>query len=476
MPATRTLRTAAVAAVVLLAAAGSAEAGPPGKWTQVTGVGADDGNPMRPGIARTADGVLHVSWTRDVGGGGSVLHSAVSADAKSVSGPVSIYDNVAGGVTFDSDLVVTPDGTLRAFFGATNVFDNVLATATSADGGASWTTSGPASKTDPGGKDVYTADGIDAVVGKDGTFYSVWGDSSPDGGGYHVGLNPTVADGEFPDGLQVETKVGVDSVSGQVVSAWNSLTNGGVELMPLAPAGGASPLPESAGFGEITGRIGAPGVFVGYGRGSNPFLADPSVYRVDTGQATRLTKKDGELTSLAAAPGGRLWAFWEVENSLRATRSNAAATKWGQIVSIKAPKGTDAIYSLVGEASAGPLDLLAHVDSIGQHPRVLAPAHPARPRLHREEAQEGKDGGEGQRRRPEGQRREGQVQGEGQGQQGLEDHELVRHGVLFARARQVQGQRVQEGLRHLLAGLQGEGHLAGRSSWSSSPCCPCPSP
>lgn len=376
MPATRTLRTAAVAAVVLLAAAGSAEAGPPGKWSQVTGVGADDGNPMRPGLARTADGVLHVSWTRDVGGGGSVLHSAVSADAKSVSGPVSIYDNVAGGVTFDSDLVVAPDGTLRAFFGATNVFDNVLATATSADGGASWTTSGPASKTDPGGKDVYTADGIDAVVGKDGTFYSVWGDSSPDGGGYHVGLNPAVADGEFPDGLQVETKVGVDSVSGQVVSAWNSLTNGGVELMPLAPAGGASPLPDSAGFGEITGRIGAPGVFVGYGRGSNPFLADPSVYRVDTGQATRLTKKDGELTSLAAAPGGRLWAFWEVENSLRATRSNAAATKWGQIVSIKAPKGTDAIYSLVGEASAGPLDLLAHVDSSAStlgswHQRIL---------------------------------------------------------------------------------------------------------
>ena len=68
MATTRTLRTAAVAAVVLLAAAGSAEAGPPGKWSQVTGVGQDDGNPMRPGLARTADGVLHVSWSRDAGG------------------------------------------------------------------------------------------------------------------------------------------------------------------------------------------------------------------------------------------------------------------------------------------------------------------------------------------------------------------------------------------------------------------------
>ena len=146
MAATRTLRTAAVAAVVLLAAAGSAEAGPPGKWSQVTGVGADDGNPMRPDLARTADGVLHVSWTRDLGGGGSLLHSAISADAKTVSGPVSIYDNVAGGVNYHSDLVVAPDGTLRAFFAATNVFDNVLATATSANGGASWTVGGSASK------------------------------------------------------------------------------------------------------------------------------------------------------------------------------------------------------------------------------------------------------------------------------------------------------------------------------------------
>jgi hypothetical protein len=267
-----------------------------------------------------------------------VLHSAISADAKTVSGPVSIYDNVAGGVNFGSDLVVAPDGTLRAFFTATNVFDNVLATATSANGGASWAVGGPASKIEPEGKDVYTADGISAAIGKDGTFYSVWGDSSPAGGGYHVGLDPTAADGEFPDGLQIETKVGVASVSGQVVSAWNSLTNDRVELMPLAPAGGPSPLPNSADFGEITGRIGAAGVFVGYGRGSNPFLADPSVYRVDTGQATRLTKKDGELTALAAAPGGRLWAFWKVENSIRVTRSNPAATKWGRSSPSRPPR------------------------------------------------------------------------------------------------------------------------------------------
>jgi hypothetical protein len=132
--------------------------------------------------------------------------------------------------------------------------------------------------------------------------------------------------------------------------------------------------------------MGAPGVFVGYHRGTNPFLSDPSVYRVDTGQATRLTKKDGELISLAAAPGGRLWAFWKVENSLRATRSNPAATKWGQIVSIKAPKSTSAVWQ-----------------------------------------------GRGRR--------------QGQGGEGLEDHQLWRQGELLAGPRLLPGDGVEEGLR-----------------------------
>ncbi len=112
---------------------------------------------------------------------------------------------------------------------------------------------------------------------------------------------------------------------------------------------------------------------------------------MDTGQAIRLTKKDGELISLAAAPGGRLWAFWQVDNSIRATRSNPAATKWGQIVSVKPPKGTSAIYNLVGEASTGPLDLLAHVDTSSStlaswHQRILPGLG-----LHRQGEQEGQD-------------------------------------------------------------------------------------
>ena len=51
------------------------------------------------GLERTADGVLHVAWTRPAGGlGDTVLHSAISADAKSVSGPDPILTAANNGI------------------------------------------------------------------------------------------------------------------------------------------------------------------------------------------------------------------------------------------------------------------------------------------------------------------------------------------------------------------------------------------
>ena len=59
---TRRMRLATVAALLgALACAGSAAAGPPGKWTQVTGVGGqEDPNTLRVGLVRTAEDALTV--------------------------------------------------------------------------------------------------------------------------------------------------------------------------------------------------------------------------------------------------------------------------------------------------------------------------------------------------------------------------------------------------------------------------------
>ena len=363
----RTSTAAVLAALGLLAAgAGSAQAGPPGKWTQVTGLSRADLNIMRLDLARTGDGVLHVAWPREGDANtGSVLHSAISANAKSVTGPHTIFANTAGGVNESVALVRAPDGSLRAFFAGTNVFDSVMASATSSDG-VTWSAAGPVSRNGNSGKPVYAASGIGAGVGADGTFYTIWGDSAPGGAGFHVGLDPNAPDGSLSGDVPIDPNVGVDTQSGQVYGAWNTLGDGPVTVLSLAPAGGAIGIPNSAPQTQhrvgITGRIGSPGVFVAYTQGSNPFLAKPAVYRVDTGKSTRLSRSQGELISIAAAPAGRLWVFWEKGGTIFATRSNKAATKWGRIVKLRAPGKSSSVYSLAGEGTLGPLDLLAHTD------------------------------------------------------------------------------------------------------------------
>jgi hypothetical protein len=361
-----------VAMVVLgaLASAASVQAGPPGNWTQVTGVaGQEDLNTLRVGLLRTSDGVLQVGWMRSgPGNAGTILHSSVSADAKTVSGPDSVF-TYPGGANESVVLVGAPEG-IRAFFAglaAGSAVDRAMATAVSSDG-RTWTPPLPASRAGSSAKPVYVANGLDAGAGLDGTFFSAWGDSEPGGGGFHVGLDPNAADSELPAGLQRDPGIGVDSASGQVFLAWNDLDASTVAVMRLSPSGPPVTLPNSAAAQlqhpvGITGRIGAPGVFIAYTQGTNPFLGDPALYRVDTGKATKLTTKDGEQVSIAAAPSGRLWVFWKKAATVFARRSNTAATRFGATRKLRVPGGGGAtIFSLAGEGSRGPLDLLALVD------------------------------------------------------------------------------------------------------------------
>jgi hypothetical protein len=376
----RALRTTSAAALLLLAGVTGAQAGPPGKWTQVTGIGLPNGNTLDAGLARTGDGVLHVLWSSEGGGGEVLLHSALSANAKTVSGPDTVFTNTAGGINQSSALVRTPEG-LRAFFGATNQFDDALATATSADG-KTWSAPATASLGGNQSKPVYAASGIAAGLAPNGTFFSAWGSSAPGGEGFHIGLSPTDPDGSLGTGTVIDPGVGVDSQSGAAFVAGNLLDEDGVMVLPIAPAGARVTIPNSGAEQlqhpvGITGRIGKPGVFVAYTQGTNEFLGKPAIYRVDTGKAIRLSnRKGGEESSIAAAPGGRLWAFWKDGDRVYATRSNTAATKFGQVVSVRTPKADTTIYELGGEGSRGPLDVLALLDppnaEIGNwHQRIL---------------------------------------------------------------------------------------------------------
>ena len=351
---------AAATALALLGPAAVAQAGPPGHWSKVT----DDGTSLvETDLARTADGRLHVLWPRD----NALLHSALSADAKALSGP----DTVA---TYSSDVNVSPallasGGSLRALFaGSDGPVDELLATATSGDGGKTW--SPPTAASSAAGS-VYAAIGVSAALLPDGTPVSAWG--SP-GAAFHIGLDPSDPDGEFPGGALADPGVGVDAQTGQSVVAWNRVDEDGVAAMAVSPAGDELVLPNSDATQlqhpvGVTGRIGAPGVYIGYTVGSNPFTGKPAVIRFGSSRPAVLSNTRGARhMSIASAPGGRLWAFWDRDGRIYARRSNTAATAWGATVSVKGAGGT--IHELAGEGSAGPLDVLARTEA-DYHQRIL---------------------------------------------------------------------------------------------------------
>ena len=380
----RHLLAAALCTLLATPAAALADADPPGsEWTPVetepsTPINIVNTNEI--GLERTADGVLHVLWVNDLSNGSEALiHSPVVGKKPAHPGSVGdettllVADPSASRSLNDNvDLVPAGSG-LRALFSTTwpsSPIDGVLATSTSADG-STWTSPSPASATDPAQRSpVYAATGIGGAVGLDGTTYSAWGDSSPSGGGYHVGLSPSEPDRRFsPDCCEIDPGVGVDAVSGEVVVAAN-LSDTGITLRSLN-AGTTTVVPKSdhAWTGQrtsISGRIGKPGVYVAWGTGDNMFNARPALWRVGAPKFKFLKHQfDAAHVGMAPAPQGRMWVYWDRNGKVYASRTNRSATKFGAIVKIHGALGSSTFYRLAGEGSLGTLDLFALTDVEG---------------------------------------------------------------------------------------------------------------
>jgi hypothetical protein len=370
----RARRLAAVTVVGLLAFATSAGAGPRGQWTRLPGTVL---NFAEPGLARTPDGVLHVLYTRENGSKQDLIHVAVSPAGK-VGG-----DTVAlGGWASMShpDLLRMPDGSLRAFFGgirSTNAGEtnNAMNTATAPAAGGPWTLkSGKAAQATY----AYATGVAGAGLAKDGTPISTW--SGTPGLGFHYGIDPTTADGKIAQsGCCLYTPdVAVDAASGQAwVGFYSNETAGpGVYVNAIGPAGaqGGRRLAPGSVTGKdsiypgnrtsLSGRIGAGGVYLFYGRGY-PTFATLALWKVETGKAQIvIPAKGNEHANVAPAPDGRLWLMWEQSGTIYAARTNGAATRVGAVNAIKPPGGAS-IYRLNGEGSAGPLDLIANMQAAG---------------------------------------------------------------------------------------------------------------
>jgi hypothetical protein len=378
----RALGAAAMSLLVLLAASGSASAGPPGAWSKVTG---PDQNYLEIGVARTGGGTLHVLWTK----GKSVLNTRISADAKTVSAPSTVF-TYGDAVNNDVALIAAPGG-LRAFFAGLynhHPLDSVLATATSTNG-TSWSVQPtPASDGTTGNRSpVYVAAGIGGAIEKNGVPISIWGDSGGGAAGYHEGLSSSDPDVHFGGSSATVDgpNAAVDSVTGQVAIAWNDIDSARVLVQSVSPAGGrlktpGGQAPDGLERVAMTGRQGAAGIYVAYLNGTNSFTSRPAIWRVGAANGMVLSNVTGaRFMGVASAPQGRLWAFWMRKSpalQIFAARSNPAATAFGAIVTLKPPVGMNVGYSLEGEGSRGPLDLLALVASSSSnianwHQRVL---------------------------------------------------------------------------------------------------------
>jgi hypothetical protein len=362
----------AVVACALAALPAAAQAGPPGKWTKITGLEVPAHNTDEVGLSRTADGVLHVAYSVAPGSGApeSVMHRAISKDAKTVSGP----DTVATLKTMNNSvaLVGGPGGGLRAFFaGLTDeTGSGFLRTATSDASGKVWSAAAPASNTGLSPHQAYVGAGISAVLRVSGDPVSIWGDSSPGGGALHDGLDPTVEDVNLGDSdcCQVDPALARDAGTGNVWAAWYHIDPDRTDVTRLggstpsailsAPNGAAGQLQDRVG---LTGRLdGKPGVYLAYTTGTNQFSGRPALWKVGSAKPLLIPgQKGGENIGIAPAPGGRLWLFWSRDGHVWITRTNPDATKFGAIVKrTPPPPGRSTIYRLIGEASLGTLDLL----------------------------------------------------------------------------------------------------------------------
>jgi hypothetical protein len=311
------------------------------------------------GLARTADGVLHVIWNR------GATPTSIFETRVSPTGAAAGTSTVATG--FDGNgglaLLAMPDKTLRLFAAGAahpNSSASGINTFTAPAQGRSW-----ALQTSYWGGAVANSAGlIGATLTKDGQPVTAWR------GFAAAGVPPSsIPPAYIAD--QTGSRLATDGASGAVVIAGTTLAGkGGIAVQQILPGHGAQVLlPLQSNLTDfnngISARVGAPGVYVAY---------------ADT-KAARLYRYGGASKSLAtgpftgatvcAGPQGRLWVAWGGSaGGFFVTRSNRAVSAFEPVQKLGLPQGPGLTF-LQCEGSAGPVDLFA--DSGGFfHTHVLA--------------------------------------------------------------------------------------------------------
>jgi hypothetical protein len=356
----------ALGALALAAAAplgGQARSTAGGSWTRISG-------PTQPGVqlglARTADGILHVIWNRGATPT-SIFETRLSPAGKPMgtSTVASDWDG-NGGLA----LVVMPDKSLRLFAaGATQPGSSAsgINTFTAPEGGGSWSLQ---SGVYWGGAVANSAAVIGAALTKDGQPVTAWRGLAAEG------LPPSSVPGNAFVADQLSSELATDGTAGTVVLSGVTIAGkGGVFVQQVAPSPGAPvvlPLPFGTNdwYSSLSGRVGAPGVYVAY--------TDTKAVRLYRYGGSSKTLASGPFTSAGACagPDGRLWVVWGNQpDGLVVTRANRAVSAFEPVQKLKGPGGkSDGLAFLQCEGSTGPLDLFADIGTANGfwHTHLLA--------------------------------------------------------------------------------------------------------
>lgn len=360
------MKVRCVIVAVLIAGCGAAPAGA-APWKRVTTP--DGSSTDQVGLARTADGVLHVAWHHPTGPNTEDLNHTVITPAGRVGATSPIQTGWTG---FTNTALVDEPGGLRAFWGGFRTTDTSdpqreTNTALSSDGGASWALQ--PGQVNPSGAQSYGSSHA-ATVRPDGSTMQAFAGTL--GTWVHVGLTPATPNYDYMEGLQYgnDPNLATDATNRTVMSWYSSATGRlGVLAQDVNADGTPGPGPLTMpGTGAmnvgmlartpLVTRTGG-GFYVAY-----PTPGGVRVWRVGAGTAPVVAGIDNSpAVAVAAAGDGRIWVLWTKgfgDPDVLARRSNKGATRFGATVNAGHPRDAMQAYKLDANAAGNALDVLAN--------------------------------------------------------------------------------------------------------------------
>jgi hypothetical protein len=327
------------------------------------------------GLARGADGVLHVLWATQV-----VAHQKIMDTPLSPKGAPGKTATIASGLWIASypDAVVTPSG-LYVLWNGDKTANGLQGTfwATRPLKGGAWKLGGNVPNL-PNVPETTTAE--TATTGGDGKPWISYTDTSAlvvlHLGQKEAKIAPTQCCVYYP-GMGTDGKSGVtwlgyySNITGKqglfLQKLSKNAASGKAVRLPGSVTGGNSLSPEQRV--ALTGRgKGRGGVFVLYGAGY-PSYRSLDLIAAGAAKPVKLATFSGFTEEVAgdtitAGPDGRLWATWWYGNGsspklfVRAT-TKATNTGFGKTVTVPLPAGTNTIWRVYTSAQAGRLDVVA---------------------------------------------------------------------------------------------------------------------